>query len=62
MAGHLLGFDVGSSSVKASIVEIAGGAVVATATSPDTELAIDAPQAGWAEQHPDLWWEHMRRA
>ena len=62
MAGHLLGFDVGSSSVKAGIVEIAGGAVVATATSPDTELAIDAPQTGWAEQHPDLWWEHMRRA
>ncbi|MEE8441179.1 MAG: FGGY family carbohydrate kinase [Spirochaetia bacterium] len=62
MAGHLLGFDVGSSSVKASIVEIDGGAVVASAGSPDTELAIDAPQAGWAEQHPDLWWEHMRRA
>jgi len=62
VAGHLLGFDVGSSSVKASIVEIDTGAVVATAASPDTELAIDAPQAGWAEQHPDLWWEHMGRA
>lgn len=62
MAGHLLGFDVGSSSVKASIVEIDSGAVVASATSPDTELTIDAPKSGWAEQHPDLWWEHMRRA
>jgi xylulokinase len=62
MAGHLLGFDVGSSSVKASLVEIDGGSIVTTVTSPDTELTIDAPQAGWAEQHPDLWWEHMRRA
>ncbi|MBU8912566.1 MAG: carbohydrate kinase [Spirochaetales bacterium] len=62
MAGHLLGFDVGSSSVKAGLVEIDSGAIVASASSPDTELTIDAPQAGWAEQHPDLWWEHMRRA
>jgi xylulokinase len=62
MASHLLGFDVGSSSVKASLVEIDSGAITASATSPDTELTIDAPQAGWAEQHPDLWWEHMRRA
>ncbi len=62
MGGHLLGFDVGSSSIKASLVDSESGDVVASATSPDTELVIDAPRAGWAEQHPDLWWEHMRRA
>ena len=62
MPGHLLGFDVGSSSIKASLVAVESGEVVASATSPDSELVIDAPQAGWAEQHPDLWWEHMTRA
>ena len=60
MAGFLLGFDIGSSSIKAGLVEVDSGATIATATSPATELAIDAAQAGWAEQHPDLWWEHMR--
>jgi xylulokinase len=60
VSGYLLGFDVGSSSIKASLVEVESGRAIATATSPpDRELAMDAPQAGWAEQHPDLWWEHM---
>ena len=62
MGGYLLGFDVGSSSIKASLLEIDTGTAVASATSPDTELQISAPQPGWAEQHPDLWWQHMRSA
>lgn len=63
MAGKtLLGLDIGSSSIKASLVESETGALVASATSPETELAMDAPQAGWAEQHPSLWWEHIKKA
>ncbi len=58
----LLGFDLGSSSVKAALVDAQTGAVVASAQSPDVEMAIDAPQPGWAEQHPDLWWEHAVKA
>ncbi len=62
MGGYLLGFDVGSSSIKASLLEVARGRSVASATSPTTELDITAKQPGWAEQHPDLWWEHMCKA
>jgi xylulokinase len=61
MTGTLLGLDIGSSSVKASLLDAATGRVVAQATSPSTEMAIEAPNPGWAEQHPDLWWEHVCR-
>ncbi|MFW5717776.1 MAG: xylulokinase [Spirochaetota bacterium] len=62
MAGYLLGFDVGSSSIKASLLSIEKGRAIASATSPETELDMEAQQPGWAEQHPDLWWEHMCKA
>jgi len=57
--GLLLGYDIGSSSIKATLIEAASGAVVAAAGSPDTEMEISAPHEGWAEQHPDLWWNHL---
>lgn len=59
MADTLLGLDIGSSSVKASLIDSGTGRVIAHATSPSQELAIQSPQPGWAEQHPDLWWEHV---
>jgi xylulokinase len=59
---YLLGFDVGSSSVKASVLDASSGASVASAFSPKTEMKIDAPQPGWAEQDPGLWWEHLKLA
>ena len=52
----LLGYDIGSSSVKATVLEISTGYVVASATSPDTCVEIIAQKPGWAEQHPDTWW------
>jgi xylulokinase len=61
MAGTLLGLDIGSSSVKGSLLDVATGKIVTQATSPAQEMAIDALQPGWAEQHPDLWWEHVSR-
>jgi xylulokinase len=54
-----LGIDIGSSSVKASVLDTASGESVASFTSPRTELPIDAPQPGWAEQAPGMWWEHV---
>lgn len=61
--GYLLGFDIGSSSVKASLISAETGRLLASATSPEnTELEIQAPRPGWAEQHPDLWWEHVKNA
>lgn len=58
----LLGYDVGSSSIKASLVDIDSAQSIASATSPETELDMMAVQPGWAEQHPDTWWEHMVKA
>ncbi|WP_128547936.1 xylulokinase [Larkinella soli] len=55
---YLLGFDVGSSSVKASLVEVETGTAVASAFFPETEMPIDAPQPGFAEQQPEAWWKN----
>ena len=56
---YLLGYDVGSSAVKAALVELEGGAAVGAAVSPADELPIQAPRPGWAEQHPHVWWQHV---
>ena len=58
----LLGFDIGSSSVKASLIAVDNGSLIASATSPSTELPIHAEKVGWAEQDPDSWWEHAVKA
>lgn len=54
---YSIGFDVGSSSVKVALLEIESGKVIAQTTYPDTELKIDSPHFGWAEQQPETWWE-----
>lgn len=59
---YFLGYDVGSSSVKASLINGATGECVATDFFPKQEMKITAPQTGWAEQHPDLWWENLKLA
>ena len=56
--GYLLGLDVGSSSVKASLVEVRSGRSVASSQSPSSEMSMTAVQSGWAEQDPEMWWEH----
>jgi xylulokinase len=55
----LLGYDVGSSSIKATLMEAETGEVLATAASPEKELEIIAQKPGWAEQHPHIWWDNM---
>ncbi len=58
-SGYLLGYDLGSSFIKASLLDAESGNCIAQAASTDTELPIDSPQSGWAEQHPDVWWKHI---
>jgi xylulokinase len=57
-----LGIDVGSSSVKVSLLDVAKGTCLASAFSPEEEMAISAPQNGWAEQKPEDWWHHFKVA
>ena len=56
---YLLGYDIGSSSVKASIVEASTGKVVAAGFYPPTEAPIKALRQGWAEQSPGDWWSYL---
>ena len=55
----LLGLDIGSSSIKASVVDATTGQSLASAQSPAEEMEMLAVQTGWAEQDPNLWWNHL---
>lgn len=57
---YLLGLDIGSSSVKASLVDIDSGQCAASAFYPKTEAPIIAHKTGWAEQDPQMWWDNMK--
>ena len=59
---YLLGYDVGSSSVKASLVHEETGRCVASAFYPKQEAPIKSPQSGWAEQDPENWWSYLKLA
>ncbi|MGY3091302.1 xylulokinase [Hymenobacter sp. UYAg731] len=59
---YLLGYDIGSSSIKVSLLDVATGKAVATAISPKQEMEISVPQAGWAEQRPERWWQECVNA
>lgn len=58
----LLGIDVGTSSVKVSVVDAQQQKCIASAQYPDTESAINSKQPGWAEQSPEMWWQHVQKA
>jgi xylulokinase len=55
----LLGIDVGSSSIKASLINAESGELISLASSPEKELKINSPETGWAEQDPETWWDHV---
>jgi xylulokinase len=58
----LLGIDLGTSSVKASVVDAESQLIVASAQYPETESPIIALKPGWAEQSPDMWWQNVQLA
>lgn len=58
----LLGIDIGTSSVKVSAVDPETRQCIASASYPDTEAGIIAPQTGWAEQSPEDWWKFTKQA
>ena len=57
-----IGYDIGSSSVKAALIDGKDGTEICRVQSPAGEMPIDAPKPGWGEQHPDMWWEHTLKA
>ncbi len=59
---QLLGFDIGSSSVKVSVLDVEKGETVSSAQYPETEMNITAVQSGWAEQDPELWYQNLKKA
>ena len=58
----LLGIDLGTSSVKVSVVDAGSQECIAAASFPETESAIISTQPGWAEQSPDQWWADTQQA
>ncbi|MDT3405212.1 xylulokinase [Mucilaginibacter terrae] len=58
----LLGIDIGTSSVKVSVVDAASQKALASAQYPDTESPIISLKLGWAEQDPEMWWEQAQQA
>ncbi|GHT14883.1 carbohydrate kinase [Bacteroidia bacterium] len=58
----LLGIDIGSSSVKVSLVDVRTGEAIAGAFSPEKEMAMKSVKTGWAEQNPELWWTNFKTA
>lgn len=58
----LLGIDLGSSSVKASVIDGDSGKCLATAFCPKDEMKIIALKPGWAEQETEVWWTNLKAA
>ena len=56
---YSIGYDIGSSSIKAALIETSTGKSLAVASEPKVEMEMIALENGWAEQHPDDWWKHV---
>lgn len=58
----LLGIDIGTSSIKVAIIDAHSQQTITTVQYPETETPIVALQPGWAEQSPEMWWQHVQSA
>ncbi|TFV97867.1 carbohydrate kinase [Algoriphagus kandeliae] len=58
----LLGLDIGSSSVKASLLDADSGTALVAKAFPSEEMPISSPKSGWAEQDPEMWWKYVQQA
>lgn len=56
----LLGLDIGSSSVKASLLNADTGKSIVSKAFPEEEMPINSPESGWAEQDPEMWWKYVK--
>ncbi len=58
----LIGYDIGSSSVKATLLNSQTGEAISSATCPGQEMPMKSEQPGWAEQDPEMWWKYVKEA
>ena len=58
----LLGIDIGTSSIKVAVVDAHSQQTITTVQYPETETPIVALHPGWAEQSPEMWWQHVQSA
>ena len=58
----LLGIDLGTSSIKVSVVDAETQQWIASAQYPEEEAGITSLQMGWAEQSPETWWKNIKEA
>lgn len=56
---YLLGYDIGSSSIKVALVHAESQEVVKIVQHPEQEMEMIARQSGWAEQQPEIWWQYL---
>lgn len=56
---YLLGYDIGSSTIKAALVDAQTRQTVALTQYPDTDMDMISRQNGWAEQQPEIWWQNV---
>lgn len=56
---YYLGYDLGSSSVKAALIDASNNCVIHSTSYPDHEMHIDSSNANWAEQNPEDWWKNV---
>ena len=56
----VLGYDIGSSSIKASLVDVSNGKCLINDYSPKTEMKIESIKNGFAEQDVEEWWKHVK--
>lgn len=56
-----LGIDIGSSSIKTALFDAEKGQAIGKATFPKSEQDIEAPEPGWAEQEPEVWWANFKK-
>ncbi|WNJ19689.1 FGGY family carbohydrate kinase [Pontibacter sp. G13] len=59
---YLLGYDIGSASIKIALIHAETYDLKALVQYPKHEMNIISRQRGWAEQHPEVWWQHVCHA